>query len=239
MLPDQARGQAMLLATGRIIIVPTDDSRESLTAQIIEALTTHHLAQETRLHPESLLTEIGAVTGFAAQMALRKGVIKPQALDPSEILVEAGSKRGEAFYFGDALNTLLFEQMEKPPYSIWSYIAGIVPNPSADTLPDIIGIVRHAARTVGTREFGNPPLPAAHRPHRPPRRALNQNWQLAYRALLDAGRPPMDWPFDLALAAQRLMLMNRDALPLKLSATIVMEAAIRMAKVDPHSVPGA
>jgi hypothetical protein len=49
----------------------------------------------------------------------------------------------------------------------------------------------------------------------------------------------MDWPFDLALAAQRLILMNRDALPLKLAATIIMEAAIRMAKVDPHSVPGA
>jgi hypothetical protein len=173
MLPDQARGQVTLLATGRIIIVPTDDNRESLTARIIDQLVTHHLAQESRFHAETLLTEIGAVTGFAAQMALRKGVIEPQRLDPSEILVEAGSRRGEVFYFGDALNALLFEQMDKPPYSIWSHIAGIVPNPDTDTLPDIIGIVRHAARTVGTREFGNPPLPAAHRPHRPPRRALN------------------------------------------------------------------
>jgi hypothetical protein len=239
MLPDQARGQATLLATGKLILVPTDNRRESLTAQIIDALTAHQLVQESRLHPETLLTEIGAVTGFAAQMALRKGVIEPQGLDPSQILVEAGSRRGEMFYFGDALNAVLFERMDEPPYSIWSYVAGTVPNPGADTLPDIIEMVRHAARTVGTREFGILRLPAAHRPRRPPRRALNQTWQLTYPLLRDAGRPPVDWPFDLALAAQRLMLMCRDTLPPRLAATIVMEAAIRMAKVDPKTVPGA
>jgi len=35
------------------------------------------------------------------------------------------------------------------------------------------------------------------------------------------------------------VLMGRDTLPLRLAATIVMEAAIRMAKVDPKTVPGA
>jgi hypothetical protein len=238
MLPDQARGQATLLAAGKLIVSPTDDRREAVTARIIESLTAHHLDQESRLHPETLLTEIGAVTGFAAQIALRKGVIEPRSLDPSEILVEAGSRRGEKFYFGDALNAILFERMDEPPYSIWSYVAGVVPNPGADTLPDVIEIVRHAARTVGTREFGISRLPLAHRPHRPPRRALNQNWQLMQRLLLSAGQPPGDWPFDLALAAQRLMLMSRDTLALKLSATIVMEAVIRMAKIDPTTVPG-
>lgn len=239
MLPDQARGQATLLATGKLIVVPTGDRRESLTAQIIEAVTTHHLDQESRVHPETLLTEIGAVTGFAAQIALRKEVIEPRGLDPSEILVEAGSRRGEKFYFGDALNAILFERMDEPPHSIWSYVAGAIPDPGADTLPDVIEIVRHAARTAGTREFGISRLPIAHRPHRPARRALNQNWQLMQRLLLTARQPPGDWPFDLALAAQRLMLMSRELLALKLAATIVMEAAIRMAKIDPKTVPGA
>src|SRR5262249_20839151 len=73
-----------------------------------------------RIHPQTILTEIGALAGFAAQMSIRKSVIAPQQLDPSEVLAEIVTRNGETYYFSDTLNWILFENVTQPPYSIWA-----------------------------------------------------------------------------------------------------------------------
>ena len=74
-----------------------------------------------------VLTEIGALAGFSAQMSIRKSMIEPQQLDPNEILAEVVTRNGEKYYFSDSLNWVLFENLAQPPYSIWAYVQDVVP----------------------------------------------------------------------------------------------------------------
>jgi hypothetical protein len=215
-----------------------DPEREALGRTVAAMLMAAEIKRGGHIHVETILTEIGALAGFAAQMSIRKSIIEPQQLEANEILAEVVTRRGEKFYFSDTLNWILFENVTQPPYSIWSYLLDAIPQRSHAQLPDIADIVSHAARSVGTSAFGVPRLPAAHMPHRMPRAALDQHWSLVREEFAGTKRDPAHWPFDLAFAARWQMLTSRDRLPLPLAAKIVMEAAIPMSKVDPRTVPG-
>jgi hypothetical protein len=216
---------------------PIDPEREAAGRTIAAMLMAEEIKRGGRIHAETILTEIGALAGFAAQMSIRKSVIEPQQLDPNEILAEVVTRNGEKYYFSDTLNWILFENVTQPPYSIWAYLLDVVPQVDLTLLPDIADIVGYAARTVGTGRFGVPRLPAEHMPHRTPRAALLEHWPLVQEEFAGSGRNPAEWPYDLAFAAQWQMLTSRERLALPLAAKIVMEAAIPMSKVDPATVP--
>jgi hypothetical protein len=216
-----------------------DPEREAAGRTIATMLVANEIRQVGPIHLQTILTEIGALAGFAAQMSVRKSHHRPQKLDPDEILPEVVTTNGEKYYFSDTLNWIVFENLARPPYSIWAYVLDAVPQASRASLPDMEDIVSHAARTIGTARFGLPRLPAAHVPHRTPRAALAQHWTEVQQELRAAARKPSDWPYDLAFAARWQMLNGRDRLALPLAATIVMEGAIQMSKVDPKTVPGA
>jgi hypothetical protein len=216
-----------------------DPEREAVGRSIAAVLMARQIRQGGQIHAETVLTEIGALAGFAAQMSIRKGVIEPQGLEPNALLVEIVTKNDEKYYFSDLLNWILFENLDAPPYSIWAYVRDAVPERSKDLLPDVPEIVGRAARTIGTTQFGVPHVPAAHMPQTTARAALQANWRAVQRELVVTGRDPSDWPYDLASAAQWQMLTSRERLPPPVAARIVMEAAIPMSKIDPLTVPGA
>ncbi len=220
-------------------MLPQDPEREAIARSIATVLMAHQIKRMGQVHPETLLTEIGALAGFAVQMSIRKSVIERKQLDPDTILVEVATKNDEVYYFSDLLNWMLFENMDEPPYSVWAYVSAVVPHEYRLLLPDMSEIVSHAARSIGTRLFGVPRLPREHMPQKMPRAALEEHWRFV-RAELDAsGRDASEWPYDVAAAAQWQMLTGRDALDLPLAARIVMEAAIPMSKVDPRTIIGA
>jgi len=220
-------------------MLPTNPEREALGRSIAAVLMAKQIRQAGRIHPQTILTEIGALAGFATQIAIRKSVIAPQKLNPDNVLVEVVSKNGEKFYFSDMLNWMLFENTTQPPYSIWAYVSAVVPEESRALLPDLAEIVSNAARTVGTRRYGIPRLPSVHMPQKMPRAALDEHWRIVQQEFGTSQRSPAEWPFDLAWAAQWQMLTSRDQVAPPLAAAIVMEAAIPMSKIDPASVPGA
>lgn len=220
-------------------MLPIDPEREVFGRTIAAVLMANEIKRGGRIHAETILTEIGALAGFAAQMSIRKALIEPQQLDVTEILPEVVTKNGEKYYFSDTLNWVLFENLATPPYSIWAYVLDVVPVASRDDLPDMADILGHAARTIGTIRFGVPRLPAEHMPQKMPRAALEEHWRAVVQEFEAAERDPADWPYDLAFAAQWQMLTSRDHLALPLAARIVMEAAIPMSKIDPKTVPGA
>jgi hypothetical protein len=222
-----------------IPMLPVDPEREVVGRTIAAMLMANEIKRGGRIHVQSILTEIGALAGFAAQMSIRKSMIEPQQLDPNEILSEVITRNGEKYYFSDTLNWILFENLAQPPFSIWAYLLDAVPPENRALLPDMADIVSHAARTVGTSRFGVPRLPAEHMPHRMPRVALVEPWLPVQQELVSSGRGPADWPYDLAFAARWQMLTSRDRLALPLAARIVMEAAIPMSKIDPRTVAGA
>jgi hypothetical protein len=224
---------------GSALMLPIDPDREIAGRSVAAVLMAKQIKQSGEIHAETLLTEIGALAGFAAQMSIRKAMIAEQGLDPDSILVEVVTKNEEKYYFSDVLNWILFENMDAPPYSIWAYVSAAVPEDIRMVLPDIADIVSHAARTIGMRRFGVPRVPPSHAPRKLPRAALDEHWRSVQDELTASRRHPSEWPYDLAVAAQWQMLTSREGLPLHIAATIVMEAAIPMSKVDPNTVPGA
>jgi hypothetical protein len=220
-------------------MLPNDPEREATGRTLAAILMAAQIRRGGQIHPETILTEIGALAGFAAQMSIRKSVIEPQKLDPDNILVDVATKNGEKYYFSDLLNWIVFENVTQPPFSIWAYVSAAVPDGLRPLLPDLSDIVSHAARMVGTRSYGVPRLPLAHMPQLLPRAALNEHWRAVQQELVASARDPAEWPYDLAWAAQWQMITSRDTLALPLAATIVMEAAIPMSKVDPATVAGA
>ena len=108
-------------------MLPQDPEREAIGRSIAAMLMAQQIKRTGQVHPETLLTEIGALAGFAVQMSIRKSVIERQKLDPDTILVEVVTKNDEIYYFSDLLNWMLFENMEHPPYSVWAYVAAAVP----------------------------------------------------------------------------------------------------------------
>ena len=220
-------------------MLPSDPEREASGRGIAAVLMAKQIRQTGLIHPETILTEIGALAGFAAQISIRRAIIAPQNLDPDNVLVEAVTKSGEKFYFSDLLNWILFENLTQPPFSLWAYLIAVVPEPLRPRLPDVTEIVSNAARTVGTRRYGVPRVPPAHVPRKMPRAALDEHWRVVQQEFAASKRDPAQWPYDLAWAAQWQMVTSRDQVPLPLAAQIVMEAAIPMSKIDPASVPGA
>jgi hypothetical protein len=220
-------------------MLPIEPEREILGRTIASILMAAEIKRAGQVHPQTLLTAIGALAGFAAQMAIRKAIIAPGKLDPNEILPEVVTKNGEKYYFSDTLNWMLFENVASPPYSIWAYLLDIIPPAERGALPDMEDVLGFAARSIGTARFGMPRLPPEHMPHKTPRAALEESWATVQREFETSARDPAAWPFDLAYAAQWQMATSRDRVPLPLAAWIVMEAAIPMSKVDPATVPGA
>ena len=220
-------------------MLPQDPERDAFGRSIATMLMAQQIKRTGQVHPETLLTEIGALAGFAVQMSIRKSVIERKRLDPDTILIAAATQNDEVYYFSDLLNWMLFENMEQPPYCVWAYVSAAVPPESRLLLPDMSEIVSHAARSIGTRQFGVPRLPREHMPQKMPRAALEEHWRFVRAEFDTSGRDPSGWPYDVAAAAQWQMLTGRDAIDLPLAARIVMEAAIPMSKVDPRTILGA
>ena len=158
-------------------MLPQDPEREAIGRSIAALLMAQQIKRTGQVHPETLLTEIGALAGFAVQMSIRKSVIERQKLDPDTILVEVATKNDEIYYFSDLMNWMLFENTEQPPYSVWSYVAAAVPPEHQRLLPDIPDIVSNAARSIGTKRYGVPRLPREHMPNKLPRAALEEHWR--------------------------------------------------------------
>jgi hypothetical protein len=220
-------------------MLPQDPERELVGRTIAAMLMAQQIKHTGEVHPETLLTELGALAGFAVQISIRKSVIERQKLDPDAILVEVATKNGEIYYFSDLLNWVLFENTGHPPFCVWSYVMAAVPAELRLLLPDISEIVSNTARAIGTSRYGVPRLPREHMPRKLPRAALEEHWRFIRAELEASGRDPSGWPYDIAAAAQWQMLTGRETLEPPLAAGIVMEAAIPMSKVDPRMIIGA
>ncbi|MBX9777910.1 MAG: hypothetical protein K2Y71_26315 [Xanthobacteraceae bacterium] len=218
-------------------MLPQEPERELVGRTIAAMLMAQQIQHTGQVHSETLLTELGALAGFAVQMSIRKSVIERQKLNADTILVEVATKNDEVYYFSDLLNWMLFENTEQPPYSVWAYVRAAVPLTHHLLLPDISEIVSNAARSIGTSRFGVPRLPREHMPHKLPRAALEEHWRRIHAEL--GSRNPSQWPYDIAAAAQWQMLTGRDTIDPAFAARIVMEAAIPMSKVDPRTIMGA
>jgi hypothetical protein len=191
---------------------------------------------ESGVNAETVLSAAGALAGFAAQEAIWEGFVRPGEMTAAQAIVRVETESGETYFFGDLLNMILTSTREGH-LSIWGLVAGAATKLGAELLPPLAPMFAHCAETVGTPAFGVPVLPSHLALKELPRQAL-RHWPQVKSILLSAGVPPLHWPLEIAVAAQKIIVLAKDALAADFGALVVMQAAIPMSKVDPRTVPG-
>jgi hypothetical protein len=177
------------------------------------------------------LNALGACAGFAAQVAVWRGMVLSANRNPGDFLVYAAPKSNGILFFGEAINQFLFATT-RDRLSFLSLAAGPLSNPSE--LPDIGELTTHVARSVGTDEFGRPRLPPAVELPELPRAALTRTWGKAIQIL--QGHPAVEWPALLGATAYDIVDANRTFLAPPVAVRILLEAAVPMSKLDPSTV---
>jgi hypothetical protein len=185
---------------------------------------------------ETLLNAAGALAGFAAQEAVWEGIVRPGKMPAAKAFVRVETRSGETYFFGAPVDALL-ASLEKTQLSIWTLVAMAAVTSNAPSLPELGPIFEHCRETVGTPAFDVPVLPGHLALKELPRQAL-RHWPQIKSMLLAGGVPPLRWPLEIAMAAKDLILQKKEVLSADIGALAVMQAAIRMSRVDPRKVPG-
>jgi hypothetical protein len=179
------------------------------------------------IHVESLLACLGALAGYACQASVRARNLVPGARSPATQLVVAQGADGRQYFFGDALN----EPLAESRFSLWSLTAEAVQKLGKPP-PDLTDVFRHVAATVGGPEFGLPRVPEAHRPRDLPIRYLKAMWPVMLPIAKRFCDEPSQLPIVFGLAIQHAIVMGRTMIDPTLAASIAMECAVPMSKVD-------
>lgn len=257
-----ASAQTGQVLTPKLPWEPRGTPAANVAMLYVETLLMNALKTDRGVHVETLLTAVGALAGFSAQHAIWESVVKPGKLpahggkNPADgAFVVAEGRNGEAYYFGDLLNSYLVPEQANygPPaeLTLYSFVSAAVVSAGAKQLDraERDAIFANAARTVGGPDFGVPRLPDDHRPLLMPREALNRLWPVTKQALQFRDpklvgkegefdpRPPEEWPMIIGIVAQRLIEKTKTTLDPRLGMRIVFEAAVPMSKVDPKTVP--
>ena len=185
------------------------------------------LKGERGVNIEAMLGILGALAGYACQVAVRLKAQR-EGFDEHARLVRVDGADGRRYWFGDALNAPLLES----EYSIWSLAGGGAQAAGLSALPSIEPIVAHVAASVGGAGFGLPRGDAAARLPASPERLVRLFWSGVRPILADTCRDPMHWPLALGIALQRAIEQGAPALSPNDALLLVMECALPMAKVD-------
>lgn len=195
-------------------------------------------AEPEGIHVETVLTALGALAGFAAQMGIREDFIKSGKISAEKAFNVVTTNDGGIYYFGDLLNEGLVATRQGG-LSVWSLVGGAAQHLGAKTLPDLKDLFAHVSRTVGGAEFGVPRLPLEHMPQQPPFELLEKFWNPVRNLMATSVTSPSHWPLVLGYAAQLAVKRAKDLVDPGMAARVVMEAAVPMSKVDPQRVRGA
>jgi len=186
----------------------------------------------------NVFNALGALAGFGCQMAIREAFIKPGIVPADHAFVVVTTKDGGKYFFGDFLNDPLLNE-KKGSISVWSLVGAAAQSAGAKEVPDPLEIVAYNAKTVGTKDFGIPRVPEQYRSRELPIDILRSDWPPMQKLLEDYQVDPRVWGWTFALAAQNLILTNKDTFDPAAAAKIVMEAALPMSKIDPATLHSA
>lgn len=205
-------------------------------AAAIEDFFNRRYTDHNAIHLESVLSAIGASAGFGSQMAIREGYIQTGQVSEKQAFVVVGTAGGQKYYYGDAINQLLFEHRSNQKNTVWDVVSGGAQYTKACQLPDIIEIVKYNAKTLGTPTFGIPRLPKGHEPKEVPMEVLRKTWPQIRTILAEHHIQPRLLGWVTSIAAQKVIIQKSNKIDPSLAAKIVMESALPMSKVDPETV---
>lgn len=195
---------------------------KDITQRLITAMKS-----ERGVHIESLLCALGSLAGYACQASVRAKAVALGLAETSHLTV-VDTKDGKRYFFGEHLNQPLAES----PYSVLALVAGAAQQAGSTKSPDVGGIFKHVADTVGTGVFGRPRVPEQHRPHDLPVNYVHNLWPGLLPIIRNFCPNPEHWPILLGLSIQEVIDLGKQTLDPYLSVRLVMESAIPMSKID-------
>lgn len=186
------------------------------------------LKDQRGVHIETLLCAVGSLAGYSVQASVRELLVRQGGQPEEKVFVIANGRDGKKYFFGDALNKPLAEDL----YSVWNLAAVVATNLGCQHPVKVEEIYRHVAATVGGPEFGIPRIPEGHQPADKPSNWIKHAWPKALATVQDYCKSPSEWPVAFGIAIQEVMTQARGAIDSCLALLIVMECAIPMSKVD-------
>lgn len=194
------------------------------------------LADQNGVHIETMLATLGALTGFATQMAVREKLINSGEMPENQIFLKIGGANGDIYYTGDILNDPLM-RTGNGFASLYSVIGGDALSLGATQFPDVKNIIDYVASTYGSGNFGVPRIPAPFTPKHLPIDLLRDSWRVIHQCLLmyDNGNP-LQWPYTLIGAIRHFIKMAKEAINPNAITIIIMETAIPMSHIDPNKI---
>jgi len=187
------------------------------------------------IHLESVLSAVGALSGFSLQQGIREELILNRGQPENEVFTIVKTKNGGKYYFGSVFDQPLFDT-RSGQFSVWAIVAGGAQDAGASNLPDINALAKSNAEAVGGGDYGVLSVSANHQPKDQPLSAIRKHWEFTENILRAKGVDPLAWSWEIALVAQDIIILGKDAVDPTLAAQIVMESAISMAKIDPDLV---
>jgi hypothetical protein len=187
---------------------------------------------EKGIHIESVLSALGALSGFALQQGIRQELISGRGMPENKVFSIVQTKDGGKYYFGEIFDQPLFDTRQGQ-VSVWVIVAGAAQKAGAKSLPNINLLAKHNAQTVGNPDYGSLTLPQNHQPIDHPLEAVKKHWAVTETLLKANGTEPLMWSWEIASVAAEIIILGKQAIPPETAAQLVMEPAISMSKIDP------
>jgi hypothetical protein len=165
------------------------------------------------IHPESLVTCLGALAGYACQASVRQQVAMGDGQPAKHFQVYA-----------------LDRALAGNPLSVWALVGRTVQK-LGQPLPNLDEIAGHVTKTLGTDAFGVLRVPEEHRPRHAAIVYLRQLWPQILPIAQRFCRRPAQLSVLFGIALQRAIELTHHRLSPTLAATIAMESAVAMSKV--------
>jgi hypothetical protein len=222
------------LAEGTVVISNDQFDKDKFRSFLREYVFQTYKS-EKGVHIESVLSALGALSGFAVQQAIREEKIENHGLDENKVFVIIRTKDRSKYYFGDIFDQPLFDTRQGY-VSIWSVISGSAKQAGAQKLPDINWLARQNVLSLGTPHFGELTVSKNHLPLEHPKIAIEKHWHLTEKLLLAYNIKPDNWGIEIASVAADIIILVKEALPPEIAAQLVIQPAISMSKIDPNSI---
>jgi len=225
---------------------PESVNRANLTTTSLRQLL---LQRVPTREPQTLLIAAGALVGFAAQnSALEQGELLTARRDlvaPESLLLRHNEHR-QRFLMGRWINApLLLGYGHGFPLQRFVIQAAAAAGVGRSQFPDYWEMERRVAKDALDGVFGTlEPGEGRERMARP-QDTLKPLWATARRIMtapmpLELADEPMlsaaHWPTAMSVVAARLIASTADAVPPRVAADLVMEAAFIASKLDPDLV---
>ena len=197
-----------------------------------------------RVHAETYISAVGAIAGYAAQRTLFARQRPVMGMNINRV----GTKSGEQYWFGDALNDMLVPKTNADGNRcVWSLALGgaVGAGLQSQQFPKLGEMFKHVASTIGGANEGKSSVPARHQAQLPARDLLKSVWPVAAMCfsgkIPGAGReygiaPVAWWAAIAAQASSRPINDVKNVLPPDIALTLLMESAIYCSKLDQSKV---